>query len=595
MEPLSIQAANLAGTRPALALGGDLAAVLREGRLVAGEVLERLDGSTLLVGLGRHRVPAQSAPELVPGQRFVARVEAGADGPALRVLGGGAAAEPALLAALRGALGSERPLGALLTELAARLRAVDGPSGAAAGGLLGRLEAHAVRPGAGAAELRGLLARAGQGYEALLLGGLRGRDPRAAGDLADEVAERVRRLLLAEEAAPEEPAAVARVRRIGEDLGEALARALALARAAAAGRAQVRSALDGALAQALEAQPEEGRGRLGVAAMRAVDELLARPEGQALARRALGDREGELRARLSEELAERGARELARLAGAGDPSASAAVRLAREWAPAWEAALAHVLEPSAAAPQDVRRALLLAALERELPGLLAALPAGSRTPVPVDGAEFLRAILGGPAGEGLLAGLLAAGSAPTQRSAAEAAADLKGLLLAALESLPDGPARGAVARTLAGLETEQLLNLARREVGEGTHHVLPVPVGAEWRTLHVVHHPRRRGGGVTEGEPFERVDLHLELPRLGPLRAELGWRVGELGVRISCASEGVAALLRSGAGALEERLSADGARVRVVIAVAAEEALEPERSALDVGYLREHPLLDLRG
>ncbi len=593
MEPLSIQAANLAGTRPALALGADLSAVLREGRLIAGEVLERLDGSTILVGLGRHRVPAQSAPELVPGQRFVARVEAGADGPGLRVLGGGSAAEPALLAALRGAVGSERPLGALLSELAARLRAVDGPSGAGAAGLAGRIEGHAARAGTGPAELRALLARAGQGYEALLLGGLRGRDPRAAGDLADEIAERVKRLLLADEAAPSEPAAIARVRRIGEDLGEALARALALARAAAAGRASLAATLQGALAEALESQPAEQRERLAAAAARAADGLLARPEGRSLARRALGQGGAEARARRAEQLAESALRELARSHGADARPAMPSARLAREWAPAWEAALERALAHAAHAPEEARRALLLAALERELPGLFAALPAGAGRPAPEAGASFVRALLDGPTGEALLASLGAAGSA--RAHAAEVASDLKGLLLAALERLPEGPAREAVARSLAGLESEQLLNLARRELGEGTHHVLPLLVGAEWRTLHVVHLPRRRGGGAADGEPLERVDLHLELPNLGPLRAELGWRAGELAVRLSCATERVAALLRAGLESLEERLASDGAQVRLVVAVVAEETLEPERSVLDVGYLREHPLLDLRG
>ena len=603
MEPLSIQAAGLAAPRSALALGSDLAAVLREGRVVAGQVLERLDGSTVLIGLGRHRVPAESQVELAPGQRFVARVEAGADGPNLRVLGGAAAgAEPALVTALRAAVGSERPVGELLNELAGKLKALidaGGDGAETARRIASALEGHLVRPGTAGAELRALLLRAGHGYEAVLLAGLRGRDPRAAGDLADELAEHVRRLLMAQEAAPGEPSAIARVRQVSADLHEALARALALAHANGAGKPELGAALRAVIDEALRAFPASEHDKLRAAFDEAARALLREPAGEALVRRAFGlpPREGVLAAP-AEELAERLAGELLRRAEGTEPAAPRLTQLARALGPA----VGRALE-AAFALGSLDSAALLQALEKSLPRALEALPEALRaTALGVEPAELLRAVFAGPAGESLgrrlalLAGALQLGA--TGFSAEEAAllarSDLKATLLGALGELPDGPARGALGRALAGLESEQLLNLARRELGEGSHVALPFPDGDRWSTLHLFRHPRHRGGGG-QGASLERVGLALELTNLGPVRAELGWRTGELHVRFLVADERIADAVRNVLQTLRERLAAGGDVVELRVAVADAAELETDRHALDVGYLREHPLLDLSG
>ena len=106
----------------------DLGAVLKEGRVVAGEVMQALDGHSILIGIGRHRVPADSQVELQPGDRFLAKVEKTADGTVLKVLGEErGAGEPRLALALRQVLAEDRPVGRLLEDLAGKLRAaIDG-------------------------------------------------------------------------------------------------------------------------------------------------------------------------------------------------------------------------------------------------------------------------------------------------------------------------------------------------------------------------------------------------------------------------------------------------------------------------------------
>ena len=52
MDPVSLQASNLLAARPMIALQGDLGAVLREGRVMAGEVLQSFGGGSMLIGIG---------------------------------------------------------------------------------------------------------------------------------------------------------------------------------------------------------------------------------------------------------------------------------------------------------------------------------------------------------------------------------------------------------------------------------------------------------------------------------------------------------------------------------------------------------------
>jgi Flagellar hook-length control protein FliK len=117
MDPLGLQAPHLGWVRPAIALQSDLSAVLREGRVLAGEVLQTFDGGALLIGIGRHRIAAQSQVALEAGQRFLFAVEGEGDELALRILAPQSEGEPELLKALRSVLGADPPLGQLVDEL----------------------------------------------------------------------------------------------------------------------------------------------------------------------------------------------------------------------------------------------------------------------------------------------------------------------------------------------------------------------------------------------------------------------------------------------------------------------------------------------
>jgi hypothetical protein len=174
VEPFAVQSSAPGLIRPAIELQGDLSAVLREGRVLPGEVLQTLDGGTLLIGIGRHRVPAQTQVKMQPGHTFLFQVDRDGETILLRVLGESGAGEPALIRALRSVLGQDRPLGTLLKELATVLSAESVAKGgvpSTAGGLKAlhaQLAEHLFQPGAGGGELRAKLAASGLGYEARL-------------------------------------------------------------------------------------------------------------------------------------------------------------------------------------------------------------------------------------------------------------------------------------------------------------------------------------------------------------------------------------------------------------------------------------------
>ena len=108
MDPIGSSPLPLSGgIRPAQALQSDLVSVLRQGRIVAGEVLDLLDGSTLVIGLAGQRVQAENHVDLAPGDRFLARVDYVDGALVLQLAGGSESADDALLKALRGLAGSE--------------------------------------------------------------------------------------------------------------------------------------------------------------------------------------------------------------------------------------------------------------------------------------------------------------------------------------------------------------------------------------------------------------------------------------------------------------------------------------------------------
>lgn len=170
MEPILVQnATHSAWARPVAAPGADLAAILRQGRVIAGDVLQTLTGGTVLIGIGRHRVPARSQTELEAGRRYFFEVLSGGEPVEVRALGTTQSGDSALLRALRGVLGAEQPLGPMFEQLIKELAKSRTQSGDP-DGTLARLEetlgAQLFDPGADAEQLAGKLRGSGSTYEA---------------------------------------------------------------------------------------------------------------------------------------------------------------------------------------------------------------------------------------------------------------------------------------------------------------------------------------------------------------------------------------------------------------------------------------------
>lgn len=479
MDPLAIQAGQEArAVRPVLALDASLTAVLREGRVVAGEVLQSMDGHSVLIGVGRHRVPAEAQVDLAPGDRFLARVERSGQDVVLHMLGGSTGEESRLLLALRSVVAEDRPIGELLGDVATRLRAAlaaDGDGEPAFARLLRQLGTHVLGPEAGAAELRDLIARSGLDYESQLLGLAGGG--KAAAQLHQTLAGLVKQVL-------------ARLRALWEGQGLKLT----------------------------AGQLETLGGRL----------LLS----------------------------------LSGLRPGGGTGAEALAQLAAQI----EARLGNGLASGAA---GALRKVALGAL----PGLVAELLGGQS-----DGAEL----------EGLFRALQRSGDPELL------ARNLKAQLLAAHAELPDSSVRDAVGKAIAGLESEQLLNLARGEFREGWHLSIPVPDGAAWATAHLFYADPEagHGGGHADGEDMHRLTVAVEYSRLGPLRGELGVRDDLVAMRLLVTDDAVAARLRAEVPTLVERLGTGGRDVRVSVAVVSRPEAEVDALSTNIRWLREHHLMD---
>jgi hypothetical protein len=167
VEPIASSAGS--AFRPGGAAAADASALLRQGRILAAEVLARSADGTVQLALGRHVVPAKTELRMEPGARFLVQVAEEAGEPVLHLLTARAGDESALLAALRRVIGAERPLGELLADLARALRHESGlPAEAEA--LARTLQALVARPDAppSGASLRALLLALGLGHEAAL-------------------------------------------------------------------------------------------------------------------------------------------------------------------------------------------------------------------------------------------------------------------------------------------------------------------------------------------------------------------------------------------------------------------------------------------
>lgn len=209
--------------------------------------------------------------------------------------------------------------------------------------------------------------------------------------------------------------------------------------------------------------------------------------------------------------------------------------------------------------------------------------------------RFALAVLSGEAAEGEVLAYVRA------VLVARARADLKARLAASLASSDQGEDGPALAQALRSIEAEQLINLARRESEQGWQAGVPVPDGEGFATA-VVRAPFcrvRRDGSRDEGPeadaeaPAGRISLEVDLSRLGPVRADLWLRSGELCLRVTCADETTALVLERELASARPELAPLAEVVRCTVAV---DARAGSRSgAEDLRWLADHPLMDLAG
>ncbi|NUQ48596.1 MAG: lysophospholipid acyltransferase family protein [Phycisphaerae bacterium] len=99
--PPSSSWGRVAGVSP-----NDLVSVLRQGRVLTGEVLQSMPGGRLLVGVGEHKVTASTSDELQPGNRYLFEIVDGEGSLHLRAFAGQAGDDGELFKTLRAALGA---------------------------------------------------------------------------------------------------------------------------------------------------------------------------------------------------------------------------------------------------------------------------------------------------------------------------------------------------------------------------------------------------------------------------------------------------------------------------------------------------------
>ena len=293
--------------------------------------------------------------------------------------------------------------------------------------------------------------------------------------------------------------------------------------------------------------------------------------------------------------------ELARGAGAGGPVDPKA--LGSELRAAILTLLGPGADPDTLRPLNGRQleALLSEALARALRGsgahgLEGAVAALAGLDLPSTGAAARQILLAALLGWDPSAVLGGAGPTAARTGLKALVGDLKAHLLRALAEVPEGPERQAVAKALAGIEAEQLLNLARRETGEPMHWSLPVPDGEGWTTAHLF--VRRDSEGQERGEDAQeshRLTISVDFSHTGPVRADLVLRAGVLTMRILVAEQAVFERAQAALGDLEQALASGGRRVQLALALGTLESLAVDSGLHDIRFLREHHMMDLRG
>jgi len=193
----SIAATHLVPLAPRDALRDQpgLAAVLREGRVVSGRVLQRLGERVVLLGIEGQRVAARSTLPLNVGQQLALSVGSSPEGWLLRILDSGSAPQSPLLAALRQWIGRGQPLSNALADFARELRTLAArEDGELARGVLQQLGEHVLEPDGTSEQLRERLLHSGLAHEHALLAA--GREPLRRAELLRMLERDLKSLLL---------------------------------------------------------------------------------------------------------------------------------------------------------------------------------------------------------------------------------------------------------------------------------------------------------------------------------------------------------------------------------------------------------------
>jgi hypothetical protein len=304
-----------------------------------------------------------------------------------------------------------------------------------------------------------------------------------------------------------------------------------------------------------------------------------------------------------------GARFVVRVEGDGEGAVLQLVGAAADPEEALLAALRRVVgeeRPLGEPLAELARALRAAtntkegALPPEAQALARALGAFATSTSLAGGAEGLRASLFalGLGHEAALAALLGARGA--RASLAELRGNLKARLLAAEAALAGAPERElhqAVARALASLEAEQLLNLARERAGEPVVLSLPLADAEGFATARLFVPAREERAAGEDGAPPApfRLALELELSRLGPLRVELALAPARLAVSVRVTRPETRARLAAELGELRARLERGPRALELEVRLVAPGELAPSGGPFDIRYLHERRLMDVRG
>jgi hypothetical protein len=181
--------------------------------------------------------------------------------------------------------------------------------------------------------------------------------------------------------------------------------------------------------------------------------------------------------------------------------------------------------------------------------------------------------------------------------------DLKGELLGILADDPNPKLRSEVERALAGLEAEQVLQIARQVEGDPNHWTFPVRDGDRWvcASLFVKHREPEEGDPL--GTPIWRVTIGIAFESLGPVRVDFTFGKGGVSMRVLVSDQEMVGELQTRARGLQDQIAEiidmdigrDFLPARVSVFAASAEDIDVSRRHLDIGFLRKRKVLDLRG